>query len=66
MFLINQLVRKVPTPKIETKTFKELKALKDNKFIDLSDLPATRLYGQAVCVLLFYIVALYYTIFKNI
>ena len=48
-----QLLKKNPTTKIKTKTLKQLKVLKDNKFIDNklnyylkpTDLPA-RLFGQ--------------------
>ena len=49
-----QLLKKDPTTKIKTKTLKQLKALKDNEFIDSkvyyylkpTDLPAPRSYGQ--------------------
>ena len=46
-----QLLKKDPTTKIKTKTLKQLKVLKDNKFIDNyylkpTDLPAPRFYGQ--------------------
>ena len=49
-----QLFRKDPTTKIKTKTLKQLKVLKNNKFIDNisynylkpTDSPAPRFYGQ--------------------
>ena len=49
-----QLLKKYPTSKIETKTLKQLMALKDNEFIDNklyyylkpTDSPAPRFYGQ--------------------
>ena len=49
-----QFLKKVPTTNIKAKTFKQLKALKDNDFIDNkfyyylkpTDSPAPRLYGQ--------------------
>ena len=49
-----QLLKKDPTTKIETRTLKQLKALKDNEFIDHklyyylkpTDSPAPRFYGQ--------------------
>ena len=46
-----ELLKKDPTTKIKTKTLKQLKVLKDNKFTDNyylkpTDLPAPRFYGQ--------------------
>ena len=49
-----QLLKKYPTTKIETKTLKQLMALKDNEFIDNksyfylkpTDSPAPRFYDQ--------------------
>ena len=49
-----QLLKRNPTTKIKTKTLKQLKVLKDNKFIDNklnyylkpTDLPAHRFFGQ--------------------
>ena len=49
-----QLLKKDPTNKIKAKTLKQLKVLKDNKFIDNklyfylkpTDSPAARFYGQ--------------------
>ena len=49
-----QLLKKDPTTKIITKTLKQLKVLKENKFIDNklyyylkpTDLPVPRFYGQ--------------------
>ena len=49
-----QLLKKDPTTKIKTKTLKQLKVIKDNKFIDNklyyylkpTDSPVPRFYGQ--------------------
>ena len=73
-----QLLKKDPTTKIEAKTLKQLKVLKDNEFIDNklyyylkpTSSPAARFYGQPKIynpgVLLFHIVAPHCTVLTNI
>ena len=75
-----QLLKKDPITKIKTKTLKQLKVLKDNKFIDNklyyylkpTDSPVHRFYGQPKIhkpgvpyVLLFHILAPCCTILRN-
>ena len=75
-----QLLKKDPTTKIKTKTLKQLKVLKDNKFIDNklyyylkpTDSPPPRFYDQPkinkpefLYVLLFHIVPPHCTILTN-